>query len=114
MGSKAYDRHLVRLRRQLKTQREYIAEDVARYFPAGSRLNLPQGGMLLWVEMPEQRSSTRVFEQALAHGIRISPGTMFSNSDRYSHFLRLSCGSSYTQQMAQAMRTLGEIVTAAG
>ncbi|GAB3330224.1 PLP-dependent aminotransferase family protein [Bordetella tumulicola] len=114
MGSTAYDRHLVRLRRKLKIQREHIAEDIARYFPPGTRLNVPEGGMLLWVEMPGQQSSTQVFEQALARGIRIAPGTMFSNADRYNHFLRLSCGSSYTPQMAEAMRTLGDIVTAAG
>jgi len=114
MGSKAYDRHLIRLRRQLKIQREYIAEDVARYFPPGTRLNVPEGGMLLWVEMPGQRSSVQVFEQALSRGIRIAPGTMFSNSDRYGHFLRLSCGSPYTPQMAQAMRILGDIVAEAG
>ncbi|WP_094837808.1 aminotransferase-like domain-containing protein [Bordetella genomosp. 4] len=114
MGSKAYDRHLIRLRRQLKSQREHIAEDVARYFPPGTRLSMPEGSMLLWVEMPGQRSSTKVFERALAHGIRIAPGTMFSNSDRYSHFLRLSCGSPYTPQMAQAMRTLSDIVAEVG
>ncbi|MBO1110664.1 PLP-dependent aminotransferase family protein [Bordetella petrii] len=114
MGSKAYDRHLVRLRQQLKVQRVRVAEAIDRYFPAGTRLNVPAGGMLLWVEMPGQRSSTQVFEQALAQGIRIAPGTMFSNSDRYSHFLRLSCGSTYTPQMDQAMRALGAIVAGGG
>lgn len=112
MGSKAYDRHLTRLRRQLKTQREQIADAIARHFPPGTRLNVPAGGMLLWIEMPGQRSSTRVFEQALAQGIRIAPGTMFSNSDRYNHFVRVSCGAAYTPQIAQAVRTLGDIVAA--
>ncbi|HYG43517.1 MAG TPA: PLP-dependent aminotransferase family protein, partial [Bordetella sp.] len=110
MGSKAYDRHLVRLRQQLKAQRMRVAEAIDRHFPAGTRLNVPDGSMLLWVEMPGRRNSTRVFEQALASGIRIAPGTMFSNSDRYNHFLRLSCGSAYTPQIEQAVRTLGDIV----
>ncbi|CAP42384.1 aminotransferase-like domain-containing protein [Bordetella petrii] len=113
MGSKAYDRHLARLRRQLKAQRELLAEAIARHFPAGTRLNVPEGSMLLWIEMPGQRSSMQVFEQALSQGIRIAPGIMFSNSDRYSHFLRLSCGSAHTPELAQAVRTLGGIVAAA-
>ncbi|MBV7482448.1 PLP-dependent aminotransferase family protein [Bordetella sp. BOR01] len=114
MGSKAYDRHLARLRQQLKTQRMRVAEAIDRHFPAGTRLNVPDGSMLLWIEMPGRRSSTRVFEQALAQGIRIAPGTMFSNSDRYNHFLRLSCGSTYTPQIEQAVRTLGNIVAESG
>ncbi|MCD0502409.1 PLP-dependent aminotransferase family protein [Bordetella petrii] len=113
MGSKAYDRHLVRLRRQLKTQRLQVAEAVAQHFPAGTRFNMPDGSMLLWIEMPGQRSSMQVFQEALVRGIRVAPGTMFSNSDRYSHFLRLSCGSAYTPEMAQAVRTLGSIIATA-
>jgi len=113
MGSKAYDRHLIRLRQQLKAQRTRVAEAIDRYFPPGTRLNVPAGSMLLWIELPGRRSSTRVFERALARGIRIAPGTMFSNSDRYDHFLRLSCGSAYSPPVEQAVRTLGDIVAAA-
>ena len=113
MGSKAYDRHMNRLRLQLKRQRTRVAEAIGNYFPPGTRMSLPVGGMLLWVELPEQRNSDQVFERALAQGIRTAPGTMFSNSGRYGHFLRLSCGSDYTSHMDAAMRTLGAIVAAA-
>lgn len=109
MGLKAYDRHLTRLRRQLKTQREQIAEAIAAHFPTGTRLSVPAGGMMLWVELPGNRSSLRLFEQALACGIRIAPGAMFSNSARYDHFLRISCGEAYTPRIAEAVRTLAEL-----
>lgn len=113
MGSKAYDRHMNRLRLQLKRQRTRVAEAIGDYFPPGTRMSLPVGGMLLWVELPGRRSSDQIFELALAQGIRTAPGTMFSNSGRYGHFLRLSCGSDYTSRMDAAMRTLGAIVAAA-
>ena len=110
LGSRAYDRHLARLRRQLKTQRDQTAEIIAAHFPRGTRLSVPTGGMLLWVEMPEGRSGLDVFEAALKQGIRVAPGAMFSNSTRYNHFLRISCGQRHTPDIAQALGTLARIV----
>ena len=40
-----YDHHLRRLRAALKTQAHQMADAVARYFPPGCRLSLPQGGL---------------------------------------------------------------------
>ena len=36
LGSRAYDRHLIRLRRELKTQRDRSAELIASHFPPGA------------------------------------------------------------------------------
>ncbi len=113
MAGHAFDRHLVRLRRQLKEQRERTAETVAARFPPGTRLNMPGGGMLLWVEMPAGCSSRRVFEAALREGIRVAPGLLFSNSERFDRFLRVSCGYPVSPQIEAALARLGEIVAAA-
>jgi len=56
---------------------------VARTFPLGTRMSLPAGGLCLWVELPEGFSSAALFGEALEQGIRIAPGSMFSNSGRY-------------------------------
>ena len=110
IASSAYDRHLARLRRSLARQREQMADAIAAHFPAGTRLSVPAGSMLLWVELPERRSSQAVFEAALARGIRIAPGTLFSNSSRYEHFMRISCGTPYTPEMDLALVELAAIV----
>jgi len=114
MGSHAYDRHLVRLRRLLKAQRAATAGAIAAYFPAGTRLSMPSGGMMLWVEMPGGRSSGQVFDAALAEGIRVAPGLMFSNSGRFDHFLRISCGTPFNPNIEAALKRLGQIVAAGG
>jgi DNA-binding transcriptional MocR family regulator len=113
IASSAYERHLARLRRLLKTQREQVAECIAACFPAGTRLSVPEGSLLLWVELPEKRSAQAVFDVALAQGIRFVPGTLFSNAGRFDHFMRISCGFAFGAQAEQAMRQLGRIVSAA-
>ena len=114
MGTGAYDRHLRHLRSCLKTQREQTADAIASYFPAGTRINLPPGGLQLWVELPERLSSSRVFDAALAERIVVAPGTLFSNSSRFDHYLRINCGWPYGEPVDTGLRRLGQIVQALG
>ncbi|NMM37454.1 MAG: PLP-dependent aminotransferase family protein [Glaciimonas sp.] len=110
MGSSAYDRHLRRLRSLLRTQRERTAEAIATYFPQGVRLSLPNGGVTLWIELPNKLSSEKVFDAALQEGILIAPGSMFSNSNRFEHFCRINCGIPYSKDLDHALLRLGQTV----
>ena len=110
MGSSAYDRHLRRLRAALRVQRERTAEAIAAYFPLGTRLSIPDGGIALWVELPQKLSSETVYDAALLEGILVAPGSMFSNSNRFDHFMRINCGSPYSVELDRALRRLGQIV----
>lgn len=112
MASSAYDRHLARLRRMLNVQREQMAEAIAAHFPAGTRLSVPHGSMMLWVELPAGTSAQAVFDTAIRQGIRVAPGSMFSNSNRFDHFLRISCGSPFSSETDDALRKLAGIVAA--
>jgi DNA-binding transcriptional MocR family regulator len=110
MASGAYDRHLQRLRGKLRDQRQRTSAAIASYFPVGTRFSQPKGGLALWVELPRQISSQVVFDRALDVGILVAPGLMFSNSNRYDHFVRLNCGAPYTPEIDQALRELGNIL----
>ncbi|MFZ6771741.1 PLP-dependent aminotransferase family protein [Undibacterium sp. SXout7W] len=111
MQSSNFDRHLRQLRSTLSRQRESMVEAIATYFPEGTRLNLPNGGISVWVEMPQAVSSMTVFDAALERGILVSPGLLYSNSNRFDHFLRLNCGTTPSPHLDKAMRTLGRLVT---
>ena len=56
----------------------------------------------------------QVFDAALAEGIRVAPGLMFSNSGRFDHFLRISCGTPFNPNIEAALKRLGQIVAAGG
>ena len=110
LQSSSYDRHLRKLRTTLTLQREKMAEGIATYFPEETRLTVPDGGVSVWVEMPPQVSSRAIFDAALRQDILVSPGLLYSNSNRFDHFLRLNCGTHYSHELEDALRTLGRIV----
>lgn len=110
MASSAYDRHLRGLRQALHGQRERTAGAIAAFFPAGTRLSTPEGGLTLWVELPAGVSADALFLAALREGILIAPGRLFSNSGRFDNFIRINCGNRYTQGIEDGLRRLGQIV----
>ncbi|MET4576939.1 PLP-dependent aminotransferase family protein [Ottowia thiooxydans] len=110
IGSAAYDRHLRRLRTTLVTQRAQTAQAVSRYFPEGTRLTVPRGGLSLWVELPQGLSATTLFHAALAEKLVIAPGTIFTNSSRFDSNLRVNCGWPFTPEIDHAFARLGQLV----
>ncbi|MDC6380650.1 GntR family transcriptional regulator MpaR [Pseudomonas graminis] len=105
-----YDRHLRKLRHSLEDQQRAMLGAIARHFPAQTRVSQPTGGYFLWVELPEQIDSLKVFQAALAQGISIAPGPMFSPTRRFKHFIRLNYGSPWGDTSERAMETLGKII----
>lgn len=105
-----YDRHLRRLRYALEDQQRAMLATIARYFPGQSRVSQPQGGYFLWVELPEQLDSLKVFKMALAQGISIAPGPIFSATRRFANCIRLNYGSPWDDNCEKAMETLGRII----
>jgi DNA-binding transcriptional MocR family regulator len=109
LESGGYDRHVKRLRVSLAEQLERVRHAVARYFPDGTRVSRPAGGHMLWVELPARTDGVQVFRDALAHGISVLPGTIFSASRRYRNYLRLSCGQVWSEEHERALVTLGRL-----
>ncbi|MEO5797175.1 MAG: PLP-dependent aminotransferase family protein [Rhodoferax sp.] len=110
IASPAYDRYLRHLRATLATQRTQTAQAVATYFPPGTRLTVPRGGLSLWIELPNHLSATALFHAALAENTVIAPGTIFTNSNRFESHLRVNCGWPFTPEVDRAFARLGQMV----
>ncbi|MEG9623297.1 GntR family transcriptional regulator MpaR [Pseudomonas guariconensis] len=105
-----YDRHLRKLRYALEGQQLSMLAAIARHFPAQTRVSHPSGGYFLWLELPEQMDALKLFHMALAQGISIAPGPIFSPTRRFGNCIRLNYGSPWNDGAEQAMETLGRIV----
>ncbi len=104
-----YEQHLRRLRRLYAAQLDRLRGLLAAHFPVGTRATAPQGGFLLWVELPEGCDSALLFRQALQHKISIMPGTLYSPSGRYNRHIRLSGCYPFSERHIKALLQLGEL-----
>ncbi|MBM7061465.1 PLP-dependent aminotransferase family protein [Pseudomonas sp. UL073] len=105
-----YDRHLRKLRHALEAQQGSMLASAARHFPSSTRVTHPAGGYFLWFEFPATVDSLRLFRLALAQGISLAPGPIFSATRRFENCARLNYGHPWTAQSEQAMALLGRLI----
>ncbi|HRD91678.1 MAG TPA: PLP-dependent aminotransferase family protein [Accumulibacter sp.] len=110
LESGSYDRHMRGLRRAYAHQVEAMRAAVARHFPPATRITQPQGGFVLWVELPEKVDTTALYDRAIAAGVAYVPGELFSASGMYRNCLRLNCGNPHTPEIEDAVRRLGALM----
>jgi DNA-binding transcriptional MocR family regulator len=112
LSSGGYDSHLRRVRRTFRENIDRMIRTIDRVFPRGTRVSRPDGGFVLWLQLPKPLASRELFEAALKKGVCFVPGDVFSASDRYANCLRLSCGSAWHTRIEKGLETLGELACA--
>lgn len=109
-----YDRHLRKLRHALESQQASMLTSAARHFPAGTRVTRPLGGYLLWFEFPERVDALALCRQAMAQGISLAPGPIFSATRRFRNCARLNYGYPWDERSEHAMNSLGRLLGESG
>jgi DNA-binding transcriptional MocR family regulator len=110
IDSGGFDHQVRRARRAYAQQVARMADAVAEHFPAECLMSRPQGGFVLWVELPRQVDVLALHRQSVAERIAFTPGQLFSASGRYRNCLRLNCGNPWDERIEAAVRRLGELV----
>lgn len=107
LKSGRYDNHLRHLRSTLSDNFQHYAHTIASYFPEGTKISRPQGGLALWVEFNENIDTAELYEFALKHNISIAPGRMFTLQDQYNNCMRLCYGLPWNNELQFKLKQLG-------
>lgn len=103
------DLHLQNLRKALHTQCLRYLQSVVEFFPPEVRVTQPQGGYVLWMELPPGTDAYQLYRDARQHQISIAPGQIFSMDGQFSQFIRLGFGTPYSPHIEESLRTLGRL-----
>lgn len=106
-----YNYHLRKLRNALHTQALRYAQCIQEHFPAGTRFCHPNGGIVLWIALPEHCSGYELFRQAKDQQISVAPGQIFSLNGGFENYIRLSFSEPFDEKVEQALQKLGTIAT---
>ena len=108
LANGGYEHHLRSVRRVYARQAAQMGDAIGRCFPEGTRVSRPQGGFVMWVEMPETVDAIMLYEQAKAQGITIAPGSIFSVEGKYRNCVRINAAC-WTPAVEVAIETLGRL-----
>lgn len=103
-----YDKHLRIARNQYQRGRDCMINWVQKYFPEGTKMTYPQGGVGLWIELPGDVDTLALNEILKAHKIGIATGALFSAAGKYKNCLRLNYAKPPTDNIEMAVKVIGE------
>jgi len=106
-----YQSYLHRSCQIFRKRRDAMLSAIQRYLPAEIYLDPPQGGLFLWLQLPENLSAEKLLPLAWEEGMDFSPGTsFFSDEAEGRNWLRLNFVAQAPDQIEEGMRRLGRAV----
>nr|WP_252730499.1 PLP-dependent aminotransferase family protein [Colwellia sp. E2M01] len=109
MADGSFERHLLQYRKILLAQRNQLINGIKNHWQVSTNFTTPEGGLSIWIELPKQINTLKLYNNALAEGIIITPGRLFTSTDNYSNFIRLSFAHSTTGHRLKALIKLGDL-----
>ncbi|MDE1464936.1 PLP-dependent aminotransferase family protein [Spartinivicinus poritis] len=103
----SYERHLRKIRQQYKQSRDIVLGWLKRYLPENIRTSYPQGGFLLWIELPDIIDSVELNRRLTLQNVQIAPGILFSATGKYRNCIRINYSGEPSARQEQAIKKIG-------
>lgn len=103
-----YQAHLRRSCRSNRIRRDAMLSAIRRYLPREIHCPAPQGGLYLWLRLPEGHNSLDLLPYALEAGVEFTPGSwFFPNPADGAGYLRLNFATQPPELIDEGIRRLG-------
>jgi 2-aminoadipate transaminase len=104
------DRHIAVIREAYGRQRNTMVRMIKEHFPGEVRYTEPEGGMFLWITLPEGLSSMELFEIAIREKVAFVPGIPFYACGGGENTMRLNFSNSDEGLIKEGIGRLGESI----
>ena len=106
------DTHIPGIRVLYAAQCQAMLDALDEFFPGGVHWTRPEGGMFIWVTLPQHIDSMRLLDAALAENVAFVPGAPFYADTPQRHTLRLSFVTVPPERIREGVAKLGKLIAA--
>ena len=104
------DNHIQNIRKLYKSQRDQMVQSIREYLPEGVKHTAPEGGMFLWVTLPDGMSSMDLFKLAIKEKVAFVPGETFYTENPETDTMRLNFSNCCEEEIIEGMKRLGTAI----
>jgi 2-aminoadipate transaminase len=102
--------HVPKLTRGLRAKLDTLMEALNEQFGTSAEFEDPKGGIFLWVKLPDNVDTLKLYQAALAAGVSINPGPEWSTDKAHAGSrLRLCFANPSHQQIREGVAVLAEV-----
>jgi DNA-binding transcriptional MocR family regulator len=107
----AFDKQVARARACYRGRRDGLLAALERYMPAGVSWTRPQGGLFVWVTLPESIDAAALLQRSLKDmGVAFVPGAAFFHDGRGRNTLRLSYSLPGAAEIDRGIARLAKLI----
>jgi 2-aminoadipate transaminase len=110
MANGFLDQHVLEIRETYRQRRDVMLAALEQHFPDGATWTRPQGGLFLWVRLPEGVDSLDLVNEAIEQKVAFVPGTAFYADGRGHDAMRLTFATCSTEQIEEGIKRLGKAI----
>ncbi|WP_341204981.1 PLP-dependent aminotransferase family protein [uncultured Sulfitobacter sp.] len=109
-----FDSHIDTIRSAYRARRDTMLEALQAHMPEGVSWTKPEGGMFIWVTLPDTLDGADLLKQSLeSERVAFVPGHAFFADGSGRNTLRLSYSTSTEGKIAEGIERLGQLITRA-
>ena len=102
--------HISQIKSAYKQQRNQMLECIRNYFPSAVQYTIPEGGMFIWLTLPEGCNAFDLLHKASDQKIAFVPGGTFFLNGKGQNTMRLNYSNTETHLLEEGMNRLGKIM----
>ena len=108
LESNDLDAHVSEITALYSQRRDRMLSALSDLFPAGASWTHPQGGLFLWVTLPDWMDSAALLPEMVSRGVAYIPGRDFFANRDIRNCLRLNFSNSSEEQIAEGLRIMAQ------
>lgn len=112
LAKNEYKEHVNKIITLYREQSNAMLEAIAKYFPSNITYTKPEGGMFIWVTLPEGASALELFHKAMEEKVAFVPGDPFYTNKTNVNTLRLNYTNATPETIEEGIKRLGKILHA--
>ncbi|AMO84176.1 PLP-dependent aminotransferase family protein [Solibacillus sp. FSL W7-1472] len=105
-----YEAHVEKIIALYKTQADAMLAAMEKYFPPYVKYTKPEGGMFVWVTLPEGVNALDKFTEAMEKKVAFVPGNPFYTDKESVNTLRLNYTNATPETIEEGIKRLAEIL----
>jgi 2-aminoadipate transaminase len=104
------DRQIEKIKDLYSAKRDHMLDALRRFLPEEVGWTSPEGGMFIWLTLPEGIDAEEMFQDALDDGVAYVPGSIFYGNSPKKNTLRLNFTFVEEEEITEGVKRLGKLV----
>ena len=110
LSSGALDRNLKKSIAYYRDKRDYMLALLDKYMPEGVEWTRPEGGLFLFLTLPEEIDSVKLYDRALSAGVAYVAGSFFYPDGSHRNTMRLNFSFLDKEKMEDGIKILASLL----